>query len=131
MNAALSRIAEGEDNPRFMPPPPAAFHDHGGGMCEEVPIVNADFLRRCGTESLYLVAEDLDIAERFTIETKEELVQAILAKTSAGEPPKTCIQRPLIPFRKLTGRQKRQNRRLKRQVRQVVSDARKLEGMQN
>ena len=86
MNAALSAIAAQESDRRFMPPVPSAFHDHGGGLCEEVPLVTRGYLLTCGTVALYLVLDQLDASERLDASTKEELAELILSKTRDGTP---------------------------------------------
>jgi hypothetical protein len=87
MNAELTIIADAEDDPRFMPPVPSAFHDHGAGLCEEVPLVSRDYLLTCGTIALYIVLDQMNEPGRFGATTKEELADLILAKTRDGAVP--------------------------------------------
>jgi hypothetical protein len=128
MNAALSAIAERESDPRFMPPPPSAHHDHGHGLVQEVPLVSRDFLRKCGTVALYLVLQELDAAERFAARSKEELVELIIAATRGAEPDAAWRPPPLIPSRPLTAREKRRQRSFKRQICEARREARQTHG---
>lgn len=127
MNAALSALAELEDNPRFMPAVPSAWHDHGDGRTEEVPLVTPEILLRAGTEAIYMVAEMAEVGERFTIETREGLVAAIFAKTKIGAPPEGMQSRPLrMPPAKLTAQQKQQARAIKKWRKSVHQQLRSL-----
>jgi len=135
MNAALSAIAGREVDPRYMPEPPAAFHDHGHGLVEEVPLVSREFLLQCGTVALYIVLQEMDAPERFGATTKEELADLILAKTRGGEPGGNVTASPIVPPRPLTAREKRFRRSVKRQVRTArkgaVRTSRAVEGCED
>lgn len=125
MNAALSAIAEREDDPRFMPPPPSAHHDHGDGLVQEVPLVSREFLLKCGTTALYLVLQALEAPERFAARTKEDLAGLILAKTRGAAPERALLPPPIIPPRPVSVREKRMQRSFKRQIHQARREARR------
>lgn len=93
MNAALTAIAESEADPRFMPPVPSAFHDHGAGRCEEVPLVSRAFLLQCGTIALCIVLGNLVPNEQCDATTKEGLVDFILSKTRGSKPAPVLVAR--------------------------------------
>jgi len=125
MNAELSAIAQAEGAAsRYMPAPPAAHHDHGGGRVEEVPLVTRVFLLGCGVEALYLVCEDLAADERHDATTKEELADLILAKTQGQQPTKEQLAAPMIPPPRMTASDKRFQRGMKQQVKEALREAR-------
>lgn len=113
MNSALSAICEREENPRLMPPPPTAHHDCGDGRTEAVPLVNRDFLMKCGTEALYLVLQEMDARERFDAETKEDLANIILEKTQGQQPDASLLPPPMVAPIKAPARVKRERRQVK------------------
>lgn len=121
MTADLSAIADTEKDPDLMPPVPSVWHDHGNGRCEEVPLVNREYLRKCGTKALYLVASEADLNGRFHVKTKEELIDLILDAGQNLPPPP-----PMEPVRKATAAIKRRNRSFKIQVRIALKQHRKL-----
>ena len=125
MNATLSAIADMESDPRRMPPPPSAWHDRGDGTTEEVPLVNAGFLQTCGTTALYIVASELEITERFSAESKDELIALILARTAIGEPPAHMLPPPLIPPTPISPQGRRIRRSMNRQVKDAVREMRR------
>lgn len=126
MNAAISAIAEAEgDASRYMPEPPVAFHDHGAGRCEEVPLVNREFLLTCGTEALYIVLQEMGVDERFAAETKEDLADLIIAKTHGNTPSKTLLPPPMIPPLPPSAREKRRMRSLHAAAKDAIKEARR------
>jgi hypothetical protein len=128
MNATLSAIAEREVDPRFMPPPPSAHHDHGGGLVQEVPLVSREFLLKCGTTALYLVLQELDAPERFAARSKEELADLILEKTRGAAPDQAQLLPPIISPRPVSVREKRTFRSFKRRIYQARREARRPHG---
>lgn len=129
MNAALSAIAASEADPRFMPPPPTAHHDHGAGLVEAVPLVSRTFLQKCGTTALYIVLQEMDERGRFEAETKEELVELIITAASVSDPRGMWHLVPVtVPRFPLTAREKRRRRSIKRQIREARREARQTHG---
>lgn len=116
MNASIAALCALEENPRYMPEPPRAFHEHGGGLTEEVPLVTREFLLRCGTESLYLILQEMESSGRFDATTKEELADLIIEGAKDGPPAPT--KGPSIP---LNARQRRERRGMKRQFRELIN----------
>lgn len=125
MTPVLDALAAQEENPRHMPVPQRIWQEHSEGRVEEIPMTDRTFLMTCGIEALYLICQELDLDERFTAETKEELADLIVAKTSQGTPDPSLLSPPQIPPMRPTARQKHEFRNARREFKVFVKEGRK------